>query len=201
MYTPPNRRFGQHILRYKTKPNSHTLAEPFGADLLAWVYSESRYDELVDFATEHGEMRLQDLNITCISGDFQNYQTSVAAECQWTLSDDRKQYIKEVFQNNKADNMENLIARTATEAQLALDFDKVEGRHSMIGRSSSQFADESVGLGSDDLDNLFANKPKGEAPDFAQPEAPAKAESSEEPSYTDDDEDDLKGFDDFLKSM
>lgn len=209
MYQPPVRKFGQHVLRYKTQPGSFNLAQPFQAELLAWVYSESRYDELADLSEEYGEMRNRDLNINCISGDFQNLQVQVAAQCEWTQDDQRKAFVADVFKNNKASSMENLIARTPSAADLAMNFDTVEGRHSLIGRESAPSADETVGLGESDLDNMFASPQKTPAPEWAQPSAgegyapPAAEQSSPAPAAPEAsaEDDEPQDFDSFLKSL
>lgn len=185
MFDPPRRRFAQHVLQYETKPGSFTVQSPFQAKLLVWVFAEGRFNSLVDFATEHGDLRKIDLMLgPCENKNFQKFDIKVGAKCEWLTDDARKQFVKDLYTNNQCGDLEGMIARQNAGLTIKNDAAKVRQRWSLVGGSS--LADTSDVLGSDVLEAVSGavSEPTPAAAEAAPettPETAAPAQVEEEP--------------------
>lgn len=180
MFDPPRRRFAQHVLQYETKPGGFAVQTPFQAKLLVWVYAEGRFNALVDFATEHGDLRKIDLMLgPCENKNFQKFDIKVGAKCEWLTDDARKQFVKDLYANNQCGDLEGMIARQNAGLTIKNDASKVRQRWSLVGGSS--LADTSEVLGADVLEavsGVVEAPAASEAAPEAEPEAPAAAEEA-----------------------
>ena len=189
MFSPPAPKYAQNILRYKTKPGTFQVADPFQAEVVAWVYSDGRFGTLCDIAGEHapkhgGSMRGVDLLVgPCKSGEFQNYDIQAGAECEWTADDERQAWVAKLYKNAKCETLTDLIARKASPTALSLTLDKVRARYAQIGNPSagvSTFEPTS-------MEGLLDGVGKGEEPSTSA--APLKENSgfgAPEPSSAED---------------
>ena len=72
----PRRRFALHIARYRTNSKG-VLSEPISLDIQVWVFGDDKFNKLVDRAEEHGDLRKSDMNLTCTSETYQNFDMDV----------------------------------------------------------------------------------------------------------------------------
>lgn len=79
----PRRKFGMHILRYRTKPNSHEIAKPFSVEHNVWLFSDKVWETLKGFANEWGDLRQRDLLLTCTNETFQTFEITIANKAEW----------------------------------------------------------------------------------------------------------------------
>ena len=191
MFQPPKRRFGMHVLKYKTQPGSSSIVEPFSFDLVLYQFTDYRFDGLVEMAKEHGNLRERDLTVNCVSGDYNNFEFQIGGTCEWTKDESRKQQVAEAYQNQNADKTitggtESLLAKAPNKTDLAMTFDKVAGRHSLIGKTDAggaSFGD--LGLDGASMDDVFGSSKKEDAPAWAtgEPEKPSEAASEAPASW------------------
>ena len=172
MFALPKRRFGLHVLKYKTIPGTSTVATPFSAELVLYQFTDFKFDGLVELQKEHKDLRVKDLTLNCVNGDMNNFELQVGGSCEWIADDSRKAYVKELMDNNKADDVDALLARKANKTDLAMTLDKVQGRWSLVGKTGGSPSLGGESFADIDMDNMFAGTPATEAPAWAT-EAPA----------------------------
>ena len=173
MFSLPKRRFGLHVLKYKTIPGTSTVANPFSAELVLYQFTDFKFDALVDLQKEHKDLRVKDLTVNCINGEMNNFDFQIGGSCEWIADDSRKAYVKELLSSNMAEDVDALLARKATKTDLAMTLDKVQGRWSLVGKtgpSASTLGGET--FDNLNMDNMFAGTTATEAPAWAT-EAPA----------------------------
>lgn len=126
----PKRRFAMHVVRYKTQPGSFVIQDPFMAEIAVWAFTDTRFNQLIELTKDWGNLQVKDLNLgPCESKQYQKYDMNVAAECEWLKSDDRKQQIKLVYNNNKLEDLSVAIARRQSREQVEEDLDRVLTRY------------------------------------------------------------------------
>ena len=179
----PERRFAMHVVRYKTQPGSFTVATPFQVELLAWAFADNRFNTLVDFAAEWGDLRKHDIMLgPCESKQFQKWDMSVAAKAEWLLDDDRKKLVTATFEENKAKDLESLIGRRLTLDQVTEDLQRVMDRHAQAFGGAPVDLPEAEVIASDmELDSLLGTEAKSDDAPVADDVAePAEAEKKPE---------------------
>ena len=138
-FEPPKRKFAQHVLWYKTKPGSFDVQLPFSGQLVAWVFTENRFNALIDIVKEYGNPQQFDLLLgPCKSKQFQNFEMKAGARCEWLADEARKNFVKELYANNKSDDLGALIARKAAPSQVQIDAEKVKARWSLLGGGGNE---------------------------------------------------------------
>jgi len=184
MFSEPKRRFGMHVLKYKTAPGSSSIVLPFSFDLVLYQFTDYRFDGLVEMAKEHGNLRERDLTVNCVSGDFNNFEFQIGGTCEWMADETRQQQVKEAFTNQKAEDVDALLARKASKTDLAMVYDKVAGRHSLIGKTDTGEGFSDLGLGGASMDDVFGSSKTEDAPDWAksEPAEAATAPAEDKPS-------------------
>lgn len=185
----PDRRFGTHLIRYALKPGSFEIQEPFQVTLIAWTFSDKVFNDIVDIATEWGDLRQRDLLLgPCEVKQFQKFDINVASKAEWLATNERKEMVKEVFKSNQTDNMSQLIARKLTREQILEDLGKVLTAHQIAFQTpkaattttngSTPATDEVPSAGEMDLDDLLGDG--GEKKEEASAAEQSTAEATEE---------------------
>ena len=73
----PRRRFVLNVARYRTNSKGAIL-NPLSLALQAWVFSDDKYNKLVDRHQEHGDLRRHDITLTCTAKQYQSYDIDVS---------------------------------------------------------------------------------------------------------------------------
>ncbi len=173
------RAFAMHVIRYKIGQGGFKPQEPFGADLVAWRFSNKVFDQLVDIMGEHGDLRKKDLNLgPCENKNYQKFDIQVGSDAYLHQTDDRKQFVINLYSNNKSEDLSPLIARKVSREMAAEDVDKVMHRAMIAsGQAGGSAGGAPVGVAagagsSMNLDDMLTGQgslPSG-APDQSTPE-------------------------------
>ena len=187
----PKRRFGMHIIRYRTKSGSFQIQEPFSVELLAWTFADGRFDTLVDFQAEWGDLRKRDLGLgPCEVKQYQKFDIQILPKCEWLESDDRKALVSEVYRHNQipgALGIDGLMARDLPADQMQQDVDRVLDAYSGTNTERDEKGDTDP-LPVGDMLNGILDSPDPEPVTKAYAEAqeppwttePARAEPQEQ---------------------
>lgn len=131
--------YALHVIKYSLQPGGWTLRDPFNVECLAWVFSPSRLNTLIDFATEWGNLMEHDLKLgPCENKGYQKYDINVANSAQWLLDEKRKDFVAQTYVNNKTDDLSALIARRITKPQALEDIQKVLERYEQLTNPGSK---------------------------------------------------------------
>lgn len=169
---PAKPHYAMHVIKYALQPGGFNLRDPFNAECLAWVFSPTRLNTLIDIASEledGDDIRKHDLRLgPCENKNFQKYDIHITTgTAQWLKSDERKQFVAQTYANNQSDDLDALIARRVTKSQALEDIQKVTQRYAELnnpGRSTQV----------PDLSNLQSQqKPAESAPDVETATLPA----------------------------
>lgn len=116
---PPERRFAVHVIRYKTKPGSFEVQEPFSVELLAWAFGDKVFDTLADATTEWKDMRRHDLKLgPCENKQFQKFDIQVAGDAAWLADakfDEAGKIVKDASGKEQVGQRGDLVLRTLKE--------------------------------------------------------------------------------------
>ena len=154
-FDPPYRRFAQHVLVYKTQAGTAKVAEPFQAELKVWVYSDGRFDSVVDMVEEHGNPRGFDVIAgPCQIVSFQKYDIQAGGSAEWAKTEDRKKLVAEIWRHNQCEDLEGMIARKPNKAFITADIDKVMDRWADVG-NEGRSSDEAAAADINDLNDLL----------------------------------------------
>lgn len=124
----PKPRYAMHVIRYGLKPNSWEVRDPFSVSLEAWVFPASKFNSLVDLASD---WNLQEHDVKlgpCENKDFQKFDINVSSKAEWRLDESRVQIIKDTYKNNKAPDLSALIARKVDKTRALEDINRVAER-------------------------------------------------------------------------
>lgn len=128
--TRPDRRFAMHVLQYVCQPNSFNPVMPLSLRLVVWTFGDRRYNEMADLAEawkEHGGLRFRDIELgPCQAPEvFQKFDMRATPGSVWTSKDEWKQLGIATYKEQQVPNLEDCIARRATQQQAAEDIAKV----------------------------------------------------------------------------
>jgi hypothetical protein len=142
----PERRYAVNIGRYATRPGSFAPSSPFQLSILAWVFADKIFNQLVDFQEEWGDLRQHDLNCgPCQQKQFQKFDIAVAKEAVWMLNDATKKLTAQIYAENKCTSLEELIGRKSERNFMAEDVRTAILRHKRaFGSKSSSTADAAL---------------------------------------------------------
>lgn len=190
---PPQRKFAMHVAQYVLQ-SGWKVADPFNASIKAWVFSDRRFNELVELKELQGDLRRVDLALgPCESKMFQNYKIQVApGEAEYLASEDRKRFIVESFKNNRCEDIPGLLGRKVDESLMREHLDEVEARWRAVRGESAP--DLSAAVNSRTLDESLL--------DLAGASAAASTEAPkvETPAASSSSDDDPINFDDLFKN-
>ena len=86
----PEPKFACYVIRYKMNSSGEPQLDPFQAELLLWVMTQHRFDQIVSIANEHGDpMKLDLLLGPCKNTLFQAYEIAAGGKCYWRADAER----------------------------------------------------------------------------------------------------------------
>lgn len=177
----PKRRYAVQVIRYKNKPGTFNVSKPFGVELLAWVISDSRFNQLIDIREEHGNLSKMDLTLgPCTNKTFQKFDIGTGATCEWQVDEDRKRLTIETIKENQSDDLIPLLGRKVTQVEMQAEvFGIVEAWNAAFGTAGEMPEEES-----NTPDEGFSNDLASLLGEDTTDEAPAVEEKDEETSET-----------------
>lgn len=209
----PEPKFACYVIRYKMNSSGEPQLDPFQAELLLWVMTQHRFDQIVSIANEHGDpMKLDLLLGPCKNTLFQAYEIAAGGKCYWRADAERVKLVASLIKSNKVDTDEgkqvtrNTVARsyTPTSAQMAIN--KVLDRFALIGvdqtkapatATSMEFGGAAASSREAEKTDVWSSSETStdSAPDFTKDAAPAAEDSKV------DDDDSVDNFDDILSQL
>jgi len=183
---PPYRRYATHVVRYKTQtPSTFNLQEPFNVETLVWSFPDRTFNKLIDFATEHGDLRQKDLLLgPCESKDWQKFDIQIGSKAEWLLDESRKQRVVETFRNNQIKDLTVAIGSPKKANWIVQDIKQVTDAWAEVNGTAVEpgWATDTTSLDTD-LSSLLNDTPA------SLPSAEATSAPSVDP---------LAGFDDLF---
>jgi hypothetical protein len=170
MVQAPVRRFAMHVIRYKTRPGTFELTDPFNVDVVVWAFTDRYYTKLLDLKKEWGNLQQRDLQVKCTVSMYQNFDIGVGNRCEWLASDERKQLTAQMFKGNQAPDLSVFCGRKVEARWLEDDLNRIRERWALVrGRQQevpdlSALAEPSLSEGLDDLLSQQSNTPVPAAP-------------------------------------
>lgn len=95
----PKRRYAMNVISYQTMPGAaFQLSVPFSAQILVWAFTPPRYDKLLGFQKQWGNLREHDILLgPCEDAVFQRYEMQVAQEAAWATNPQTQQWIGQLW--------------------------------------------------------------------------------------------------------
>jgi len=181
---PPQRRYAMHVIKYKTKAGSTTVATPFSVELVVWAFPDRTFNKIIELNqdwAEQGGLKAHDVFLDCTNGSFQNYDFSVAPDAAWSKNDDTKSLVKETFDNNQIPDLSIACGSRKEGTWIQNDLDKISEAWGLVNRiEGGEDSDESAGSIDESFDSIMEKS--GPAPDFAGDPAPKDAEPKSKPA-------------------
>lgn len=126
---PPERRFAMNVFKYTMSPGANfTVAEPFGGQIVAWVFTEKLFSRLADLSTEWGGLQNNDLNLGPITQPpvaYQKFDISVAATAEWKKTQANIDYLKAVAKDGRCPDLSKLCGRKVPAEFLTSDLEEI----------------------------------------------------------------------------
>lgn len=149
-FSSPQRRFALHVVRYDTKANSTEVKEPFSARTEVYSFTDKVFTKLFSFTQEGFNLQSHDIVVTCENPAFAGYDFSITMKGEWTASDERKSYIKELLRpENLAPDLAVFCGSKKSEKGIEYDIIAVNEAWDMAtgvqSRSTEDVAMSSVG--------------------------------------------------------
>lgn len=145
-FSAPQRRFALHVLRYETKPNSTEVKEPFSARTEVYSFTDKVFNKFYSFKQEGFDLKTHDLVVKCENPDFAGYDFSVSMKGEWTESDSRKDYVRQLFQaENLAPDLAIFCGNKKTEKGIEYDIRAVnEAWDQALGINTQSATDSAI---------------------------------------------------------
>lgn len=205
----PQRRYAMHVVRYKTKAGGFDPITPFSVEVVVWGFTDTIFNQIVDFKNEWGDLRKHDLLLgPCTNEMFQKFEINVAANAQWLVDESRRALVSEAFKENQIPDLAIACGSKKEQRWLDLDLEKIRDAWGVVNSSSvtpgSVASAEPATDLADDLSSLLdtpaapaAEAPAAEAPAAAEPKAeePKAEEPKAETAPAGDFDDLLSGID------
>jgi hypothetical protein len=183
----PERRFAIHVVRYQLKQGEFDVSEPFGAQIVAWVFPDKIFNTLIEYKKDWQEspdekapLRKHDLLLgPCENKQFQKFDIRPSTSpAEWIRTKERQVYVAELYQKNQTPYLESLIGRRLERARLMEDLDKVLARNRVaFGGAPATAVEETVS--SIDMDAIMRGESEAPAAPTEAPEAPVVATTPE----------------------
>lgn len=179
MVDAPRRRFAAHIAKYATKPGTFDITKPFSVQIQVWTFTEGIFNKLTELQKEFGALLQHDLKLgPCESEKYQKYEINIANDAEWLKTEKNKKYLAEAFEENKSEDLEELIARRKDKKFIEQDLKTVRDRWAVANGTSTSKSQDDLAT---DLNGLLGNgKPKVETKVVEDVPAPAAEKSTEE---------------------
>lgn len=203
----PLRYHATNVIRYATKPGTHTVREPWSVECIPWVFGERTFRTVSDLYEEWGDLRKKDIGLKCTVAQYQNFDFSVLAEAVWLAPALNKppfkygmafrELVAQTFKEGKLpdEDLAQLIANRAAKGTLAAKANDLAVAIGISGRS--QMEDQPLPSGTMSADDVAAILGGQEVPETvaetasngdATPEgdeSPAVVSEPEAPAETD----------------
>ena len=141
----PRRYFVTQIIKYITNAKGEPVT-PLAADVLPWIFSNDKYNDLTMKKDVHGDLRAKDLVIKCTGEQYQKMQIEVAPAI-WLKDETTKNNIVAVFKANKLPDVVPLLGRRLSKEELdKLIADLFGGVGAGVGVDAAAAADVAAGL-------------------------------------------------------
>jgi len=112
------RHFVSHIIRYTTN-NKGELLKPITFKMMAWSFSNDKFNMLTDRQKNHGKLRGKDLIIKCTDKNWQRYDVDVAAgPALWLANDELKKRLADMWQKERHLDLDKLLCRKVDVGQM-----------------------------------------------------------------------------------
>lgn len=170
---PPKRRFAMHIIRYRTKSGSFTVANPFSVDILVWSFTDMVFNKLVDFKEEWGDLRRLDfLAGPCTNETFHKFDLNPGSDAAWLKDPDHKKIVAETFRDNQIPDLTVAVGRNVQPEWMKQDVAGIiEAWRQAKGAEDK--GEGSQGNLDDDLNGLLGGADDKDEDGWATPEAAA----------------------------
>lgn len=147
----PQARYAVHVIRYRTKSGSFEIATPFAVEVLVWSFTARMFNKLVEFATEHGDLRQRDLLLgPCENENFQKFDIAVGSKAEWVQSDDRQQLTALTWKENRIEDLSIAAGTRKEKRYIDMDLEDVTNAWNDLSGASTQ-SSGSLSAGLDDL--------------------------------------------------
>lgn len=176
----PTLRILGKVLKYSTKDGSFTLTKPFSAQLLVWDLTEKRFSDLNEIFKEHGPLNQMDLLLgPCEIKQMQKYTIVPGkGEAAYLQNDDTKAFVKELLQEERIDNLQEVAAKLPSEYEM-------EQKISEVVRAYNH----AFGTGTGDYQSVLGENPTEEvAPRPKKQPAPVQQDDSDDEAGEDQEE-------------
>jgi len=172
---PPKEYYAMNIIRYALKANSWELKDPFSVECVAWVFSGTRFNQIVDLAADWDDLRKHDVKLgPCENAQFQKYDINVIQKAEWLQSKERKELVAQEYANNKCPDLSALCARKVDRSSVLEDIARVQERYAqaygitsspVLTQSATQAVDSDIAaLLGDDVVTTDSNDSVDEEP-------------------------------------
>ena len=145
---PPQQYVGVHLFQYNCKANSFQPTDPLSGQLVAWVLTGKRWNELIDLCVEYGkdvkqpdgpvirvpaDIRTLDLMLgPCENVDFQNFKIQGSTKSRWLADPVAQKFVSESYRNNKCPDLAPLFAQVKTIDQVREDLRVVASKYEIM---------------------------------------------------------------------
>lgn len=136
----PTRRYAMNVIQYGLRPGGWELALPFSVRVVIWAYTARMFDQLVDLATEWGNLREHDLLLgPCEDANYQKWPWKIAQQAAWMTTPETKQNVGIAWQGRGTEkDLEAACGRRApTIDWLKEDVNRTEQRWAMARRAGT----------------------------------------------------------------
>ena len=201
---PPHPRYAINVIRYRTKPGSFNVMDPFSVEALVWAFGPKKFDTLIELKQEWdklGGFKKHDLLLgPCTNKGFQQFDINVSSEAAWDDNEDFRKLTLDTYELNKVEDLSLAIGRRKDEAFIQMDLDQIAEAWGQVQAFEARNSGTTYDLGSastaldNDLSSLLDDEPKEEK------KAPAKkaAKPVEETAVAEETDND---FDDLLAGL
>lgn len=135
----PTRRYAMNIVQYGIRPGGWELSAPFSIRVVIWGFTARMFDQLVDLATEWGNLRDHDLLLgPCEDATYQKWPMKIAQGAMWAGSAETKGAVKVAWESRATDDqLRDACGRKSTMEFLAEDVNRTEQRWAMARRAGT----------------------------------------------------------------
>jgi hypothetical protein len=141
---PPKTRYAMNIIKYNVKPGTAEVTNTFGVNVIAWVFGDQQFGMIRKLALEGWKLQEHDLILgPCTDAGYQKFSITPSQNvAAWMASDANKKHTKEVFGDNKTDDLTNLIAPSLDISVIKSSLERVQRGWDIVnGRSAASPVD------------------------------------------------------------
>ncbi len=161
---PPKRRMAMHVVRYATKAESFTVADPFQVSVVVWGFTDQVFNKLADFKEEWGPLHKKDLLLgPCTNKGYQKFDISVGNETAYATSAERVALVKRAFANNQIPDLTVALGRAKPMQWIRQDVETVIAGWAAVNGAEAAIEGSTGSLGDDLNDLLGKTAPTAEA--------------------------------------